>query len=203
MERAASQGWECRKGPQPPHETAGRATKGRKVQWYEFVYELIDLRSFSNLWFWIALAVMWSMASHWVLGVPFDMITRARRHGGQAQQDMELLVRIKVTRMLMIQQVAGVWISWFMAFLLTMLLLLGFWYDIEFAQAVFCLMFPMTIVGLLGLHTARVIAERGLTGEALDRRLILHRFMVQAIGMVSILATSLWGMFQNLQIGVF
>ncbi len=45
--------------------------------------------SFSNLWYWIALAVMWSSTSHWVLGVPYDMIQRARREGGQAEADLE------------------------------------------------------------------------------------------------------------------
>ncbi|MEM9756043.1 MAG: component of SufBCD complex, partial [Pseudomonadota bacterium] len=32
--------------------------------------DVIDLRSFSNLWYWIVLAVFWSSASHWGLGVP-------------------------------------------------------------------------------------------------------------------------------------
>ncbi|THD83076.1 component of SufBCD complex [Aliigemmobacter aestuarii] len=173
------------------------------MQWYEFVYELIDLRSFSNLWFWIALAVMWSMASHWVLGVPYDMITRARRHGGQAQEDLEMLVRINANRMDVIGQIAGLWIAWFVGFLLTMLVILGFWYDVEFAQAVFCLLFPMSIVSALSLRAAHRIRGEGTTGEALHRRLIWHRMTIQGIGMISILLTSLWGMFQNLQIGVF
>ncbi len=43
------------------------------------IFDLIDMRSFSNLWYWIALAVTWSSTSHWVLGVPFDMVLRARR----------------------------------------------------------------------------------------------------------------------------
>ena len=61
---------------------------------YQVLFELIDMRSFSNLWYWIMLAVMWSSASHWVLGVPFDVISRARRQGGALQDDLETLVRI-------------------------------------------------------------------------------------------------------------
>ena len=65
------------------------------MNWYELLNEMIDMRSFSNLWFWIALAVMWSTTSHWVLGVPFDMVIRAARaetkgEGSQAQQDLDL-----------------------------------------------------------------------------------------------------------------
>ena len=63
------------------------------MDWYQTLFEMIDMRSFSNLWFWIALAVMWSTASHWVLGVPFDMVLRARRHGEEAQADLEDMVR--------------------------------------------------------------------------------------------------------------
>ena len=70
------------------------------LDWYQTLFEMIDMRSFSNLWFWIALAVMWSTASHWVLGVPFDMVLRARRHGGEAQADLEDIVRINVVRRL-------------------------------------------------------------------------------------------------------
>ena len=47
---------------------------------------------------WIALAVVWSSASHWVLGVPFDMVMRARRVGGQAEADLEDIARINVSR---------------------------------------------------------------------------------------------------------
>ena len=47
------------------------------------IFEVIDMRSFSNLWYWIMLAVIWSSTSHWVLGVPHDMFIRARRQGGQ------------------------------------------------------------------------------------------------------------------------
>ena len=176
------------------------------VQWYETVFEVIDMRSFSNLWFWIALAVLWSTASHWVLGVPFDMVLRARRHGGQALEDVQTLVRINVNRLLYIGRTAGMWITGIVAFTLTTLVLVGFYYGIEFAQAVFCLFFPMTIVGLLSLRTARRIeahlVENGaFEGEDLYRRLMRHRMATQGIGMLSILLTSLWGMWQNLQIG--
>ena len=83
------------------------------LQWYDILFELIDFRSFSNLWYWLALSVIWSSASHWVLGVPFDMISRAKRHGGAAQDDLETMVRINTGRMLYIVRTAG---SWLVAF---------------------------------------------------------------------------------------
>ncbi|MGB3279803.1 MAG: component of SufBCD complex [Pseudorhodobacter sp.] len=170
------------------------------MDWYKTVFDLIDLRSFSNLWFWIALAVMWSTTSHWVLGVPFDMVARARKNGGEAAQDLHDLVGINARRLLFIAQVSGLWLIGIAAFVLTVLVVLGFIYKVEFAQAVFLLLAPMGIVGALSLSTAQHITVMQMEGEDLYRRLTRHRMIVQAIGMVSIFITSLWGMWQNMQV---
>jgi hypothetical protein len=170
------------------------------VDWYKTVFDLIDLRSFSNLWFWIALAVMWSTTSHWVLGVPFDMVARARKNGGEAAQDLHDLVGINARRLLFIARVSGLWLIGIAAFVLTVLVVLGFIYNVEFAQAVFLLLAPMGIVGALSLSTAQHITVMQMEGEDLYRRLTRHRMTVQAIGMVSIFITSLWGMWQNMQV---
>lgn len=167
------------------------------MDWHQTVFELIDLRSFSNLWFWIALAVMWSSASHWVLGVPFDMVLRAKRNGGQSEIDLEDMVRINTNRLLYVGRVSGLWLVGFTCFVLTGLVVLGFWYDNEFAQAVFLLMFPLSLVGLMSLSTAARIQEEHISGALLYKRLARHRVYTQAIGVVSIFVTSIWGMYQN------
>ncbi|WP_298969642.1 component of SufBCD complex [uncultured Roseobacter sp.] len=171
------------------------------MSFYQSVFELIDMRSFSNLWFWIALAVLWSTASHWVLGVPYDMVLRARRNGGQAEQDLEDLVRINTNRLLFIASVSGLWLLGFGCFLLTGLCVLGFFYGVEIAQALFLLGFPMSIVGLISLSTSRLIQHEAASGEQLRRRLTRHRLYVQITGMISIFVTALWGMYQNLAVG--
>ncbi|MHA7874474.1 component of SufBCD complex [Roseivivax sp.] len=173
------------------------------MDWHLTILEVIDMRSFSNLWFWIALAVMWSTASHWVLGVPFDMVGRAARRGGQAQTDLEDMVRVNVNRLLLIGHEAGLWITAIGTFLLAGLGVSGFWFDVEFAQALFLLGLPMSLVGLLSLRTAHILAAQGLSGAPLRRRLARHRIAVQAIGMVSIFVTALWGMYQNMVVGPF
>jgi len=171
------------------------------VEWYEIVSEVIDMRSFSNLWYWIALAVVWSTTSHWVLGVPYDMVLRARRHGGQSEADLEAIVRINTNRLLHIGRVSGLWLLGFTSFGLTALGILGFYYWLEFAQALFLLVFPMTFVGLLSLSTAGLIEAGETTGSALFHRMKMHRIITQAIGMVSIFVTAMFGMYQNLSIG--
>lgn len=174
--------------------------KGHAVDWYTTVFDLIDLRSFSNLWYWIALAVLWSTASHWVLGVPFDMVTRAKKQGGEAAQDLHDLVGINIRRLLFIARISGLWLIGISMFFFTTLVVLGWVYQVEFAQAVFLLMAPMALVFGLSLSTAQQISSTGLQGDDLYRRLTHHRMATQAIGMVSIFLTSLWGMWQNMQV---
>jgi hypothetical protein len=166
------------------------------------VFEVIDMRSFSNLWYWIALAVLWSSTSHWVLGVPFDMIQRARRQGGQTVEDVELMASLNSRRLLGIARTAAAPLFAFVSFILTTLAILGFWFGVEFAQAVFFLAAPMVIVGWLALRSALRIEEGESSGDALFRLLVSHRRKVQAVGMFSILVTSLFGMYQNFNVSV-
>lgn len=188
MERRAAQG----------RGHACRAGGSKGVEWYETVFEVIDMRSFSNLWFWIALAVLWSSASHYVLGVPYDLVIRARRNGAQAAEDVDALALISVRRILYVVRAAGLWLAAFLAFILTSLAVLGFWYEVEFAQAVLLLGAPMTLVGAVSIRTASVIERTGARGPDLWKSLLRHRIMVQGIGMVSIFVTAMWGMWQNL-----
>ena len=173
------------------------------MNWYQSVFELIDMRSFSNLWFWIALAVMWSSTSHWVLGVPWDMAQRARKEeSGQGVIDFEDLVRIYTNRILYIADTSGLLLAGFICFILTVLVLLGFVYGQEFAQAVFLLGFPLSIVALMSVATARRIQDESLRGEALYKRLYRHRMLTQFVGIASIFVTAMWGMLQNMSVGV-
>lgn len=173
------------------------------MDWYESVFELIDMRSFSNLWFWIALAVLWSSVSHWVLGVPWDMVLRARKEPeGEAVEDLMDLVRINVNRILYIIAQSGLLITGFVCFALTVMAILGFFYRMEFAQALFLLGFPTSLVGLLSVSTARRIRRDEPEGEALYKCLAKHRVFTQGIGMVSIFVTAIWGMLQNMTASV-
>nr|WP_303626481.1 component of SufBCD complex [Roseovarius sp. M141] len=158
------------------------------------------MRSFSNLWFWIALAVMWSSTSHYILGVPWDMVLRAHKEtqNDGAMQDMNVLVRINIRRILYIVQESGLVLTGIVCFALTTAALLGWVYGREFAQAIFLLAMPMSVVWLLSLRTARHIDAAGLTGAPLIKRLFRHRLHVQIIGMLSIFVTAMWGMYQNM-----
>lgn len=166
------------------------------------IFELIDMRSFSNLWYWIVLAALWSSVSHFVLGVPYDMVGRARKQSGQDMADLNALVQIKARRYCLVYQTAGLWIVAGLSFLLSLLMFSGFLFGIEFAQAVFFLLAPVSVVALLRVNLAHIIVDRGTEGIDLCNAITRNRFYTQLIGMASVFVTSLWGMYQNLSIGV-
>jgi hypothetical protein len=170
------------------------------------IFDLIDMRSFSNLWYWIALAVTWSSMSHWVIGVPYDIIQRARKKGGEAADDLEALTRINVARLLYIGREAGVALVIILSFALTSLILLGFVYNAEFAQALSLIALPLTIVGAMSFRTAQKIDAEIAAGRTnavtISEQLTRHRMKVQIIGMASISITAFWGMLQNVQISI-
>jgi hypothetical protein len=166
---------------------------------YNQIFELIDMRSFSNLWFWIMLAVIWSSATHWVLGVPWDVVTRARRKNDlMLVNDLQTMVRINATRISLIANETGLLMAGFGCFILTMLALLGFVYEHEFSQAVFLLGFPISLVGLVSVATSRSILREQMEGETLFKMMQRHRMITQIIGVVAIFVTGLWGMLQNM-----
>ena len=107
-------------------------------------------------------------------------------------------MRINVNRILYIGRISGLILLGFLCFMLTALAVLGFVYDVEFAQALFLIGFPMSLVGALSIRTAGKIELEAPRGDALHKRLIRHRQAVQVIGMISIFVTALWGMWQNL-----
>ena len=153
------------------------------MDWTKTLLDVIDARSFSNLWFWTVLAVVWSSTSHWVLGVPYDVLLRARRQGGQALVDLEDIVRVNVNRILYITRESGIWLLGFTSFVLTALLIMALWYRIEFAQAVSLIAVPLTFVGWMTITTAQKIEGEGLAADTLFKRLMRHRFWTQVIGM--------------------
>ena len=174
------------------------------MDWYESVFEVIDLRSFSNLWYWIGLAVFWSSVSHWILGIPYDSILRARRgKPDTALDDLHDLARVNVNRILYIAEVSGAWIALFGSAFMTALAISAFGYDVEFAQAVFLLVAPMILLAGMTHRTAQRIRDKAMGGDVLIRQLLRHRFATQLVGVLSIFVAAMYGMYKNLAVGPF
>ena len=162
----------------------------------------IDFRSFSNLWFWLLLALAWSNAAHFVMGVPFDLVQRARRHGGEAMEDLNALALIQARRRMHILRTSCVWLVAFWIAGLTTLISLGFSHGYELAQALALLLGPLSLAAWASLRLAARVESGALRDEALARAMFWYRMGVQSIGLLAILVTTMWGMWHNLSIRV-
>lgn len=169
------------------------------MDYYTTVFEIIDMRSFSNLWYWLVLAVLWSSASHFMLGVPFDLFRRAKSQGGSAEQDVKDLVRIYCNRVNYIMDLSGNLIIGVTFFLLTTLVSLGFFYGNEFCQAVFFLAAPLSLIGAINARRCRQIGEATMFNDSakLFKVMSRYRLTVQIIGTIDIAVASMWGITYN------
>ncbi|MGP1358809.1 component of SufBCD complex [Roseicyclus sp.] len=169
------------------------------MDFFDLVTEVIDLRSFSNLWYWIVLAILWSTMSNWTLGVPHHIVTRARRGDERAKRDMQALAEINGERLISVTDQSGAVFTGFAAFVSSGLAIMGWVYRVEFCQALFLLIFPAFLVGALTISTARKMRAGGY--EDVARHLRRHRVYVQALGVLFIFLTAFWGMYTNVTVG--
>lgn len=162
-------------------------------------FDLIELKSFWNLWYWALVVVTWSMTAHWTLGVPFDVIVRANRKGGIFAEHCEAIAQINIYRLTYLFDRAGVALSASAAFLLAVIGTLGFFQGLEVFMALFLILAPLSLVMALSVRFAFRAQTQGWSGEALRKKLLLRRFWNQVIGMLSVMLTTAAGVVTQLQ----
>jgi len=170
----------------------------------DIVREFMSPDSFWTLWFWIAHVVAWSMASHFAMGVPFDMIVEANREkseDGPWVRATEALILAQAFRFTSMARRFGVAAAAAIAFLLSMLLTLGIHTDIEFARAVATILAPLSLIYVLTIRTAFRIESSGARGAALRRMVRGLRLQNQLVGLLAItcaVAVAIWEVMRDM-----
>ena len=150
----------------------------------------ISFESFSSIWFWFITSIAWSVTCHITLGVPYDLLTRAERQGGQSAEDVDQIVRIQARRLRgyfggSTSRIVGVMV---LTFVLAILGTFGIYYSYELAMAIFVLIVPLIIVQILTVRLAFRLDREPLSGAPLRAVLLRRRFWNQIIGLISIMA---------------
>lgn len=151
--------------------------------------EAISLRSFSSLWYWIAVAVFWIAATGRVLGLPYGAVARAQA-GGAARVQFDMMAQyaahIWVARW---QKWQVVWVAAAAAGLVS-LSMLAFSYGIELAQALWFLAMPYAILLALQLRLALHILGKDLRDDGLIQVIYRFRIISQLMGFAFVFTTS-------------
>lgn len=117
------------------------------------ILALLDSRSFGSIWFWILLTTAWTLAGRRVLGVPLDVVQAVPRDP-QPGDDPRALVLLDWLSLCLprwqIQRAEALLTTGAASFLFSALLILGFGYGLEMAQAL-CLLVPPFLL-VLGLN---------------------------------------------------
>ena len=156
------------------------------------MFQVFGTASFHSIWYWVLTITVWSLVCHRTLGVPHDMVLRARRAPDAAER-VDLLARIAADRLGAIYDSAGTPIAAAGGFLLAALAALGFLSGIEIAQAVFLLLFPLAVVAYSTLRLALAVRRRGIRGADLRRSLRLRRLWHQVIAVLATLTAAVVG----------
>lgn len=153
------------------------------------IRELMSFDSFWTLWFWICHVAAWSLASHFTMGVPYDMVQEANREkteSGPWAQAAEAMILAQVFRFTTIARHYGTLLTGFTAFILAMIATLATLADLEFARALGTIMFPLALIYALTIRTAERIDRDAPRGRALRVRVRNQRLVNQFVGLLGI-----------------
>ena len=165
---------------------------------------LLDSPSFMTIWYWVVLIGLWSVLGRGTLGVPGDVIARARREP-TGEPGLILLdwLSLCLPRWRLGPREGAVALA-IALFVLTSLAILGFGYGLELAQAALLLLVPLCILFVMRVRLARSLtplieAARagetppGETARAALRRILLHRRLFTVLSILSVTVTAMWG----------
>ncbi len=166
----------------------------------DLITQLFHTRSFDSVWYWLMLAVSWSLATYWTLGVGHHEAMEARNKGGRHQSDFEVVVNIYCLRLAEGIVQFGNSAMLIGSFLLAVVATMGFWFGMMFMQGLFLLVFPLLIANIMTVVIARRQVATPLVGDDLIKRYRRLRLLKQGFGAFSIFCTSIWGALSSLRL---
>ena len=161
--------------------------------------DYIEFSSFSSIWYWLGLLVVWSAATHRTLGVPFYYWILARRGDDYMRYYLEQLVPENAQLTLRMYQGAS-WVVFAASasFLVTTWAVLAFYYQSEILQALFFLLVPLSGVAVIRYQFARVIVRTNPQFDDLFRVMYRFRIYTMILAAAIIFLTTFWGMWVNM-----
>lgn len=172
------------------------------------ILAMLDSRSISTIWFWILLLTVWNLVTRNVLGVPPLVYRSVPRHDPAAPDSPEALTLLDWLSLTVprwrIDRVTGLILLGIGCFLGSSLILLGFGYGLEMAQALVFLLAPVVLYYSLGLRLARRLRAILSAAHAHNitpnhaaslaaRDMKWHALMMSVAMVLGVVVTTFWG----------
>ena len=176
---------------------------------FDSLVGFLDSRSFGTIWYWLVVIGTWSLTGRSVIGVPTEIVSRARMAVQADEGDSPTVLHLLDWLSLVLPRwrlsaPEGVAFLALTGFALTSLAIMGIGYALELALASFLLLFPLAMLFWMRVALARRLmplleaAEEGsrpipeAAAEAI-RRMVIHRRLVTVLSMAAVAVTALWG----------
>ena len=187
------------------------ATKDKeaRVPQFDSLIGFLDSRSFGTIWYWLVVIGTWSLTGRSVIGVPTEIVSRARMAVQAGEGDSPAILHLLDWLSLLLPRWGigareGAVLLGLTGFVLTSLAIMGIGYALELALAAFLLLLPFAILFWMRVTLARRLmplleaAEQGArpipdaAAEAV-RRMVVHRRLVTILSMAAVAVTAMWG----------
>ena len=130
------------------------------------MFQFFAAASFQSLWYWVLHVTVWTLACYRTLGVPHDMLIRARRRPDVAAR-VDQLAHLACERVGGIYDALGVPLAALAGFVLAAVFALGFLSGIETAQAAFAILLPLAVIVYSKLRLALAVRRKKMAGPDL------------------------------------
>lgn len=174
------------------------------------LFDVLDTRSFSSMWYWLLLTLIWTWLGRGALGIPTDLVNAVRRREPDADTRpapaaLLLLDWLSlVTPRWLVPDRDGVLLLAVGAFVATLLAGLGFGYGWQAAQALFLLGAPLMVLLILRVRLAArlrgVLAEAETGQQPPDAAaskaaamIARHMRVTMALSIVAVSGAAVWG----------
>lgn len=144
------------------------------------LFDVLDTRSFSSMWYWLLLTLIWTWLGRGALGIPSELVSAVRQRGAApgaeagavagpdpAPESLLLLDWLSlVTPRWHVPDRDGVVLLGAGCFVATLLAGLGFFYGWQAAQALFLLGAPLMVLVVMRVRLAARLREALAGAEA-------------------------------------
>lgn len=144
--------------------------------------------TFLSFWYWALSALLWAGVCNWTYGVPNELVTRAKRRGGQDAELFELFARRNIAMISRaMDRGAAPWGA-MVAFVLALLMTFAVRNNSEAAQGALFILVPLVGLGAVAAWRLQRIAKRDASSAEVLKLFLSERFRTAIVAGLAMVA---------------